>query len=232
MTDLIQQFGESKKWTIKPRTVFVEGTTDVDLFELTARLNLKKKNIDILSDFAIVAAGDGDLGGTPGVVRELTTFRNLGRSVLLPNGKQKYRFIGLFDNDHAGRMAVKDAKKINTSILEFRDVFRLWPVMPSKGCLDVKTLKKTFEKYNLNYSTLDWEIEDLLPDSFLSVFLNEFPDAVSKDKTIHDKIHRDFTRDGKAQLHKFIKENAILDDLKEIINLIKALRFYLGLPTL
>jgi hypothetical protein len=229
MNDLIQQFGMSKEWSIKPKTVFVEGTTDVNLFELTARLNLKESKVDLLSDIAIVAAGDGDRGGTPGVIRELTTFRNLGRRILLQNGKQKYRFIGLFDNDHAGRMAVKEAKKIDTSVLEFRDVFRLWPTMPFKGSLDVRTLKRTFEKHNSDYPGLDWEIEDLLPNNFISAFLSDFPDAVSKNKKVHDKVHRDFTRDGKSRLHKFIKENAILDDLKEIIHLMRALRFYLGL---
>jgi hypothetical protein len=232
MNDFIQQFGKSKQWLIKPKTVFVEGTTDVDLFKLTARLNLKDKNMDLLSDLAIVAAGEGDRGGTPGVLRELTTFRNLGRRILLPNGKQKYRFIGLFDNDHAGRLAVSEVKRIDTSVLEFRDVFRLWPAMPSEGSLDIKTLKKAFEKHNSYYPGLDWEIEDLLPNNFISAFLSDFPNAVSKNKKVHDKIHRDFTRDGKAQLHKFIKENAILDDLNEIIHLIKALRFYLGLPSL
>jgi hypothetical protein len=232
MNDFIQQFGKSKQWLIKPKTVFVEGTTDVGLFELTARLNLKEKKIDLLSDLAIVAAGEGERGGTPGVLRELTTFRNLGRRILLPNGKQKYRFIGLFDNDHAGRMAVKEAKRIDTSVLEFRDVFRLWPAMPSKGSLDIKTLKKAFEKNNSYYPGLDWEIEDLLPNNFISAFLSDFPNAVAKNEKVHDKVHREFTKDGKAQLHKFTKENAILDDLKEIIHLITALRFYLGLPTL
>ena len=232
MNDFIQQFGESKQWLIKPKTVFVEGTTDVGLFELTARLNLKEKNIDLLSDLAIVAAGEGERGGTPGVLRELITFRNLGRRILLPNGKQKYRFIGLFDNDHAGRMAVREAKRIDTSVLEFRDVFRLRPAMPSKGSLDIKTLKNTFENQNKCYPGLDWEIEDLLPNNFISAFLSDFPNAVSKNTMVHDKVHRDFTRDGKAQLHKFIRENAIFDDLKEIIHLIEALRFYLGLPIL
>jgi len=35
--DFIARFAQTKGFDIKPRTIFVEGTTDVDLFELAAK---------------------------------------------------------------------------------------------------------------------------------------------------------------------------------------------------
>jgi hypothetical protein len=228
--DYIAHFAKSKNFNIRPRTIFVEGTTDVDLFELAVQCEKVKNGVDLLGDeLAIVAAGLGNDGGTRGICRELVSFKNMARYFLLHNGKPKYRFIGLFDNDNAGRRAIHDIRKTDTSILEFKDVFRLWPVMPLVSSYDPSALQKKFEMENINYNNLDWELEDLLPNSLVQAFLDEFPSAVIQSKQLHDKIHRDWTRDGKARLHRFVKTHAIHADLINVINVIRSLRYYLGL---
>jgi len=211
--------------------VLVEGTTDAALFELAARLECDKSGINLLGDdLAIVAAGERDRGGTRGVIRELIAFRGMARTCLLQNGNPRYRFIGLFDNDKAGKAAVRLTRELDTSMLEYKDVFRLWPVMPLPGILDPGAVQRAFERENSAYRGLEWEIEDLLPREFIEAFIDDDPMAVSHTSSMASKVHRDFTRDGKARFHRFIKQHAVCNDLGAVIETLKAIRYYLNLP--
>ncbi len=232
-SDHVFTYGQAQGWELRPRTVLVEGTTDVELYRLAARLERERNGIELLADdLTFIASGEGDQGGTRGVVRELNALRCFARTILMPNGRPRYRFIGLFDNDDAGRKAINGARTVDRSILEYKDVFRLRPIMPSEGNLDPKALKTSFCQLNANHKGLDWELEDLLPTDFLEVFLAEYPSAVSRTTPMADKTHRDFTPDGKARLHRYIRDNAMSEDLVAVVDVIKALRFYLCLPQL
>jgi hypothetical protein len=226
--DAVAIYGRSLGWTLRPKTVLVEGTTDIDLFRLADSLAYKKTGMGLLGrDLAIVPAGLGDRGGTRGVVRELISLRSIGRTCLLPNGQPRYRFIGLFDDDRAGRAAVKQARNLDSSILEYKDVFRIQPIMPTSVNLDPRTLQKTFERLNAGYNGLDWELEDLLPKEFHDAFLSDFPNAVSNKSRKGNKVHYDYTPAGKYNLHRFIKDNAVYEDLGAVIDVLKAIKFYL-----
>jgi len=231
--DPVAAYGQSLGWNLRPRTVLLEGTTDVALFQLAARLEQEKSSTDLFADgLAFIAAGVGDQGGTRGVNRELIRLQGFARTYLMANGRPRYRFIGLFDNDKAGIEAVKGIRNFDVSILEYKDVFRLRPVMPCTGNLNPKTLEKTFDRLNADYKGLDWELEDLLPEAFIEAFLADHPGAVHREIEIGGKIHRDFTPDGKARLHRYIRDNAIREDLVAVVDVMKALRFYLCLPQL
>jgi hypothetical protein len=229
--DFVAQYVTSELgFEVGPRTVLVEGITDVKLFHLAAHLEREKTGSDLLSGgLTFGAAGERDRGGASGVIRELVILQGQARMCLLPNGRPRYRFIGLLDNDKAGNQAVKMASYLNASILEYKDVFRLFPVMPLAGNLDPGTLQKTFERENAEYKGLEWEIEDLLPQKFIDAFVSEYPGSVARITPKNGKIHRDLTRDGKARLHQFVKQNARHDDVCTIIDVLKALRFYLNL---
>jgi hypothetical protein len=215
---------------IRNRTVLVEGTTDAELFQLAARLEREATGLDLLgADLAILPAGSGDLGGTRGVIRELVSLRAFARVCLLPNGRPRYRFVGLFDNDKAGRQAVKAIRDFDNSILEYKDVFRLWPIMPLPNNLDPGGMQKTFERENACYKGMEWEMEDLLTQEFVDVFQAECPGAITRSTSVQGKVHRDLTSDGKARLHRFVKQHAVRDDLTAVVNVLKAVRFYLGL---
>lgn len=57
--DTVAAYGRSLGWNLRPRTVLVEGTTDVDLFRLAARLELEKTGIDLMGgELAVIAAGE------------------------------------------------------------------------------------------------------------------------------------------------------------------------------
>ena len=165
-----------------------------------------------------------------GVVRELNILRGLARGTLMPNGRPRYRFIGLFDNDKAGRDAIKSAQYMDSRILEYRDVFRLHPVMPVEGNLDPRTLGRTFGRENAEFQGLDWELEDMLSEGFLQAFLTEFPEAVFRCETRGGRAHRDYSADGKACLHRYIRKYAMMADIEAVVNAIRALRFYMHLP--
>lgn len=228
--DPVARYGMALGLTVRPRTVLVEGHTDVDLFHLAARLEAEASGLDLLGkDLAIVAAGAGDAGGTYGVIRELVALRAMARICLLPNGRPRYRFIGLFDNDKAGRQAVRAVHDLDRSVLEYKDVFRLWPFMPLSTNLDPGALQKAFEKENGGIKGMEWELEDMLPNEFFSAFLSECPGAVFRSAAADGMVHRDLTRDGKAHFHRFIKHNAIRRDLVGVVGVLKALRVYLGL---
>jgi hypothetical protein len=229
--DPVARYGMSLGFTVRHRTVLVEGNTDVELFHLASHLECKATGIELLGQsLAIVSPGTGDLGGTWGVIRELVSLRATARTCLFPDGRPRYRFIGLFDTDRAGRQAVRDAHEIDTSILEYKDVFRLHPVMPANGILHPKSLKASFERENAAYKGLEWESEDILPSAFIDEFLSEYPDAVRRKVDIGGgKIHRDFTQDGKARFHRFIRDHAMRVDLVGVVDVLKALRFYCGL---
>lgn len=230
--DNVVRYARGKGFEVKDRTVLVEGNTDVRLFQLASRIEREATGFDLLgSRFAVASPGAGDLGGTPGVVRELVSLRAHAEICLLPNGRPRYRFVGLFDTDQAGRQAVKNAQYLDTRMLEFKDIFRLHPVMPIGCNLDPKSLKAAFERENAAFKGLQWEAEDLLPSSLVEAFLDECPNAVVRTLELGDgRVHRDFSQDGKARFHRFIAENALRADLVAVVQVLKALRYYLGLP--
>lgn len=230
--DIVARYGVSRGWRLLPRSVLVEGTSDVALFELAASHFHMKTGKSLLSDIAIVAAGEGDRGGTHGVVRELVVLRSLASTYLSSTGTPVYRIIGLFDNDTAGQKAVNGARMVDASIAEYRDVFRLRPVMPKTGSLDTATLQRGFDNQNASYRGLSWELEDLLGESLIRLFLEENPTALVREFCVAGATHRELTRDGKSKLVRFCKEYADLSSLQGLIDVLHALRHYLGLPSL
>lgn len=226
--DDVTRYGINLGIEIKPRTVLVEGNTDVALFKLAANLEREATGIELLGkDLAIAAGGDGNQGGVAGVIRQLLFFRGLARSCLSPDGRPLYRFLGLFDNDWAGKQAIKTIRQIDTSILEYKDVFLLWPAMPIPGNLDPSAVRRAFEKDNACYRGLDWEIEDFISTGFVEAFQTECPLAIIRVSEIGDKMHHEFSRDGKAQFHRYVQVNAVREDILGVIELLKAIRRYL-----
>ena len=210
--DFVQAYGQMEGLNFAFKNIIVEGTTDVQLFELAAKKELEITGIDLLgNELAFIPSGDRERGGTNGVIRQLITLRNISRTLLSSNGMPKYRFVGLFDNDYAGKQAT------------------IHPIMPIPGNLLPEIIKNCFERENINYKNLDWELEDYLPQAFINAFIDESPKSVSKTTSSVDKIHRDFTTDGKVFLHKFVHKYADHNDLVEVINVIKAIRTYLNI---
>lgn len=158
--------------------------------------------------------------------------RGLATAYLSRAGRPIYRVIGLFDNDTAGRKAVTGARTVDASITEYRDVFRLRPVMPRAGSLDPVALQRSFDKQNEAYKGLTWELEDLVGEPLMALFLEEHPTALVREDKASDAVHRELTRDGKSHLVRFCRKHADLANLQSLVDVVHALRHYLTLPTL
>lgn len=230
MPSLVESFAATLKWNVCECNVIVEGTTDVALLWLAAALYHERHQTAILGgQIAILAAGKGDDGGVDGVNRRLNAARQIADADRASDGSLRYRFIGLYDNDHAGRRAVESACSFDRRLLRYGDLFLLYPIMSIASGADHAVLRRRFETDNARFKGLDWEIEDYLSERLLSAFENAKPTAVQSVREVGSRKHRDFTRDGKYELHKFVGANARLDDLMEVVKLIRALRDYLRL---
>jgi hypothetical protein len=155
----------------------------------------------------------------------------MASTLLSPTGGAAYRVIGLFDNDTAGQKAVNGVRSVDMSIQEYRDVFRLRPIMPRVGSLDPKTLQRNFDSLNQPYRALPWELEDLISPTFMEIFLEEYPTALIRTNEASGVVHRELTRDGKSNLIKFCKEHGDVESFQGLIDVLHALRHYLNLPS-
>jgi hypothetical protein len=228
--DILATYATSVGYRPAPKILLVEGTSDVALFNRAAKLEFERTAVHLLGqDLSIVAAGESDAGGTHGVLQQLTTLRSLAKLCLGQNGKPRYRIVALFDNDRAGRDAVRAAHDFDKSILEYKDVFRLRPIMPTPVNIDAPAIQRAFEQENQPHKELDWELEDLLPQSFQTAFTEEHPSAQLKMVTNNGFVHRDYTRDGKARFHRYVREHALREDMAGVCDVLRSMRRYLNM---
>ena len=231
MAGLVEGYAATLDWKICECNVLVEGTSDVSMMWLAAAAYFEKHKVPILGDrIAILAAGKGDDGGVDGLNRRLNAARQIADADRGPDGSLRFRFIGLYDNDRAGRRAVLNACEFDRRLRLCGDLFLLHPIMPMADGADHAALKRRFEKDNSSFKKLDWEIEDLLSERLIKEFEDNYPEAVLDEYSYGGRKHRELTRPGKTLLHQFVKERARLEDLIEVVKLIRALRDYHRLP--
>lgn len=230
MSGLVESFAKSLDWQIRKCNVIVEGTSDVALLWQSAALFYERHQTVILGDqLAIIAAGRGHEGGVDGVNRRLNAARQIADVDRAADGSLRYRFVGLYDNDRAGRRGIDNACNFDRRLNRCGDLFLLSPVMPLASGADHAVLRRRFETENAPYQGLDWELEDLLSERLLGEFEKQMPQGIERKKEAGGRHHRDYSDEGKRELHNFIKKNANLSDVTEVIKLIRALRDYFGL---
>ena len=230
MITLVEQFCQQIGWNVGECTVVVEGTSDVAYFERASMLYKQTHGNAILgTDFAVVAAGQRDDGGVDGVNRRLNAARQIAEADRGPMGATRYRFVGLFDNDRAGRRALDNACRFDRRLNPYVDLFLLHPVMPILNANPQSSLKIDILKANQPFAGLDWEVEDLCSESLLARFEANNPSAVTNKVVVSGRIHRDFDRLAKPELKKYFLQHAVLSDVHEMVKLLVALRSYLGL---
>lgn len=229
MTGLVETWARQIGWQVRQANVIVEGEIDVALLKHARHLFLTQRGIDVFGgDLAILAAGRGDDGGVDGVNRRLSAARQLAEVDLGPDGYARYRFIGLFDNDVAGRRAMQRASDFDRRIVSYQDVFLLHPIMPPANRSSGPVVEHRAQVLN-GHLRLDWEIEDLLSAGLLHNFQACNPAAVVRETVSGGFRHRDFTRQGKVELLRFVRDQASLEDILGLVRLVCALRDYLEL---
>jgi hypothetical protein len=229
MAGLVETWARQIGWQVCDCNVIVEGYIDVTLLRHARQLFLTARGVDVFGgDLAILAAGQGDDGGVEGVNRRLNAARQIASVDLGPDGWARHRFIGLFDNDEAGRRAVKRATEFDRRIVPYEDVYLLHPQMPPANGSTGPVVEQRAKILN-SHVRLDWEVEDLLSPVLLEAFEQAHPGAVVQTASSAGYTHRDFTRQGKTDLSRYVRAHATVDDVLGLIRLICALRDYLHL---
>jgi hypothetical protein len=101
--------------------------------------------------------------------------------------------------------------------------------MPASNGVLGHELQRRAEAQNGSCAGLDWEIEDYLPEDLIQGFCNSNPGALIRKQQMAGRVHREFSREGKGRLQRYVAEEALVEDMIELIRLICALRDYLGL---
>ena len=225
-------YGHSKGWSLRRHIVLLEGTSDAALFGLVNRLS-RSHGVSLFGeDISFVPAGERDRGGTFGVGRELITLRALSPYILDENGDLFYNIVGLVDDDYAGRKIIQDILNIDRSVVEFRDILRLRPVMVYGECTTPDALVEMSELSNADFRGLDWEIEDTISSRLMDVVGEQLPHAIRGRVTIGGRTHVELTREGKRELHRIIHREGTLTDLSGVVRIARTLRSIFGLPDL
>lgn len=229
MIGLVDRYANGKGWNIGTANVLVEGTSDVRYLRLARDLWQRESSHDLFdSGFTVFEAGLKDDGGVQGVVRELQTLRQMA-SQDAANLMTERKFVGLFDNDDAGRKHARMLCEMDFRVKHYRDVFLLHPIMPTSNGVLGPELKRRAEAQNGSCEGLDWEIEDYLSEDLIRGFYNAHPGTLVSKQEMAGRVHHEFNRAGKRQLQDYVAEEALVEDMTEIILLICSLRDYLGL---
>ena len=230
MISLVEQWAVQIQWPIAQTNIIVEGTSDVALLTFAARQYGAVHGKDLFEGgLALIASGHRDDGGVDGVNRRLNVARQLSEADRDQFGSVKHRFVGLFDNDRAGRIAIDAACEFDRRLIKYHDLFLLHPVMPIVANAHSSVIEKELLHANLLYKGLDWEVEDLCSEAVLSRFEMSNPQAVKRKNTINGLIHRKFDSRAKPILKRDFLNSANLNDCQKMIAMFKAMRSYLGL---
>lgn len=227
----VARYAKDIGWAIGRRNLLVEGTTDVALLEQAAACHARAtKELLLGDDLKVVAAGYGDMGGVGAVERRFMTIHELGQLDRELPKKERIKLLPLFDDDEAGRATFKSITQQRHPFRGYVHVFllkrRYPPVRPgSPSFLD------GLKEINREWEGIDCEMEDLLSPGLLDAFCEEHPGALRRDPVIRgDGHHHEWTPDGKARLHRFVRDHAMLDDLTDLVRLLRYVRWVFDLP--
>jgi hypothetical protein len=225
-------FAAKMGWPLRKYNILVEGESDLNYFQFANSLYARETRLTLIGpDLAIFPTGIGDDGGTPGLVEGFPLLRDHIRRDPSPDNKELFRVVVLLDNDKAGRDAFRILKSKDTELLANRDLFVLRRVFP-RETREHYQLTQQIECENQPWADMDCEIEDLLENALLELFVEANPRCLHRGlaPVVRSKGHHYEFADGvKPDLFRFVKRNAGIDQLTALIELLKSLRFYLRL---
>jgi hypothetical protein len=217
-------------WRLLRGNVMVEGNLDVRYFKWAAAVHEAVTGLSLLDkDLSVFSPGSGDLGGTFGIAERFPVLHGMARVDMDSNGKTRYRVIALLDDDHNGRAVARLMSQANRSLQENAQIFLLKRRMPRRS-RDAKPLTQHLKDANAEFGTLDCVIEDLVDPTICDLYAEQFPQHVRVEPKISGGgRHLSWSEDGKFGLVRFVEQNAEYEEMQQIIEVLKSLRFYLGL---
>jgi hypothetical protein len=229
--DHVRWFANKVGWPLKPGVnVIVEGEHDARYFRLADKLYRRGTGRQLLGDaFHVLSAGTGDAAGTDGIVDHFVTIHKNAKIDCSPLDQLPvFRLAALLDDDWAGRDAANFLTASRTGCLRWRDVFLLQRRYPL-DTREVKQIDRRVKELNVDWKSHDCEIEDLLPKPLIDLFEETHPKCFARDPVERaERWHFEFAFATKGALCTHVEDTAILEDVNEIIYVLKALRFFLA----
>jgi hypothetical protein len=224
-------YAKLKGWDLKKRNIMLEGDSDVSYFELASKLHYKDTGLRLIGeDLSIFCPGTGDQGGTRGLFEQYPPLIEIIRADTDQNGKTLFRIIVLIDNDLMGRTLHRNLLHQYRQLRNNGHVFLLQRVFP-RTTSESDSLTKQIETHNYAWKGINTEIEDLIDKGLIEAFIDEFPNSISKPHIeMGGQHHYEFTTQAKSNLMRFVRAYATQSDIAALVDVIKSLRFYLGLP--
>ncbi|MDP1941058.1 MAG: hypothetical protein Q8K54_10510 [Gallionella sp.] len=181
-------------------------------------------------DLSIFSAGTGDRGGTDGIYEELPTLLKLIETDCDAQGAKLFRVVALLDNDRAGKFLLQVLLKQYRTLKQNRDIYLLNIIFP-RNSSEPTIVDRQINSENAKWNNLDCEIEDLLGGSLLDAFQDDSSNAPRIPPVeVEGFRHYEWSDAAKSRLIRFAEENAMLEDVIGIVELLKSIRHYLGLP--
>jgi hypothetical protein len=228
--DQVRYYSDKFGWKIARSTLVVEGELDVGYCTLANAFHQKKKSLNLLSDqFGITACGQGDQGGTDGMMERFPFIHRIA-AFEAASGRPPYRFIALFDSDAPGLSAYNVIRNANKNLVECRDVFLLRRRYPPNQS-DPLALKAEIEVRNHDWQNLSCEIEDLIDQALVNDFVAHQPGCLLRPAVQKNgEWHIDFKKAYKPQLLAHVTAKNDASSLDSVIQILMAFRSYCDLP--
>lgn len=228
--DFVRDLGRRLDWHISTHNIMVEGSTDVDYFQLAARLYQKEKKLSLLDEsLSIFAVGARNRGGTKAMQRYLPVLHDLLPTDPVDYNGKEFGFLVLLDCDAAGKGAARSLTGENMGLRMNRDVFLLQRVLP-RDTRDPGQFQKKSEQLNSDWATLDCEIEDLVNGPLLEEFVRENHGCCKRGPILKNGAHHyDWHGHLKPSLFRFVESNALMSDVSLIVEVLQSLRYMLRL---
>lgn len=227
----VRAFGQRYGWELGRCNLMLEGTTDVAYFDLANRLYADNEHYNLIDEaFRVHAIGIGEEGGTDGMMDRLRLLAETLRIFPIDDPQRRVRVVCLFDDDAKGRGAFN---AMSGKFIPWSDIFLLRRKYP-RTTRDPKAFDAHTRKLNEAYladKNFFCEIEDLVARSVIDTFVGLNPSCLQRElRSIGDGFHCDLHRTAKGNLLRFVEENALLDDVRLLVELLKSFRFLFGLP--
>ncbi len=224
---LAVEYCRRRGWTLLKRNIMVEGDSDVRYFELANRLYHSKSGLRLLGgDLGCFSAGSGQDGGTDGIAREYASLRRIIDTDRDAASRSLFRVTALLDDDPSGRACAATLESTWRYRLgrDFCLLRRSWPMKSNEPNVLAQHLKQ-------QTCDVPTEIEDLLAPSLLIAFGDERPGALDRRRLgSQGEHHYDLPDNVKGALWVHTRTHAMLEDVSHLVECLRAMRFYLGLP--
>lgn len=223
--DIVRRFAALKGWPIAANCILVEGEHDQRYFALAGRLHCESTGFNLITpDLSIFPTGIGDAGGAFGLQRHFHPLREIMDVDVGADGRQPYFAIAIFDNDLEGKRGFSALTGRHLVYRKWRDVFILHRSIP-RTTRDPAQVERLVEQANAEWRNEDCEIEDMLSAGLVTAFIDENSNAAYR----RANGSRGVKNDAKARFCRFVEQNAMVADVRMLIEALKSFRYFLGL---